>query len=64
MKQNVTDVIFTIGLLAVAAGFAWAWPPLGLIVPGVFVCGAIIISRLNSPVEQIGSDDAKPGGSE
>lgn len=52
------DGIFTFGLLLLTAGFFWAWPPLGLIVPGTVICGVMIWSRMHS--QKRGDSHAEP----
>lgn len=36
----------TAGFGAIAVGFWMAWPPLGLIVPGAIVFGALMLNHL------------------
>ena len=45
LAANIADVVFTVGLILLTAGCAWAWPPLLLIVPGGMICGLMIWSR-------------------
>lgn len=35
MTPDLSDVLATVGLLLMAAGAGWIYPPAGLIVPGV-----------------------------
>lgn len=47
------DGLVVVGLGLLAAGCAWAWPPLGLIVPGVvmMVLGLVGAARRGAPEE-------------
>ena len=44
--MSSADVLVSLSLLSIGVGCWMAWPPLGLIVPGVIVFGCMAISRL------------------
>jgi hypothetical protein len=48
------DGLVVVGLGLLAGGFYWAWPPLGLIVPGavLMLLGILGASRAAVPPEQ------------
>lgn len=64
IRENAGDVIFTSALLSVAVGFFWAWAPLGLIVPGLIVCGIMVWSRRSKDVTVNRTDEDKEGQSD
>ena len=49
MMRNITAAT---AFVAVAVGFALAWLPLGLIVPGSMVLAALIYGHLHAPPPQ------------
>lgn len=46
LSDNAPNLLATASLAAIAAGCWMAWPPLGLIVPGVIVFGCLTMDRL------------------
>ena len=77
VRANPGDTVFAAGLLLIAVGFAWAWPPLGLIVPGCVLCGLMVFWRLVETIvsllppiagekqdaQPVDADRETPGGS-
>jgi hypothetical protein len=53
---NPGPVLFTAALATASVGFALAWVPLGLIVPGTTVCGVMIAYRWRATFGHRGDD--------
>ena len=57
MIRNITAAT---AFVAVAVGFALAWLPLGLIVPGSMVLAALIYGHLHAPPPQSSTQQQTP----
>lgn len=51
------NAVFTAAFFATAAGFWMAWPPLGLIVPGMILMCLLIVSQLMGEAQSAQSAD-------
>lgn len=48
----MTTLVFLMGAALLVAGFAWWWPPAGLIVAGVMVCATAVLLERGDDAER------------
>ena len=46
LSQHAEDLLFFFALLAMSAGFSWAWLPLGFIAFGGVICVPMLVHRM------------------
>lgn len=50
--------MFRLGALTVAAGCAWIWPPLGVIVAGVMLCLSVLARVTAKAIKDVADEGA------
>ena len=56
LARHARDLIFLLGFVSLIAGFAFVHISLALIVPGVLICGLIVLSEWRSTGAKGGGD--------